>query len=231
MPTEVAAVGYLVLTKPWSMLRGIWGDLIGYRDTYWSLRPEGTTSPGTARSTTRRQHLALGRVDDVMNVSGHRLSTAEIESRWSTTQGRRGGGRRATDETTGQASVASSSWGADAERPTSAARTRRRKEPTTSARRSARSLPRNVMIVLELPKTRSGKIMRRLLKDVAEGRDIGDDDTGRLSVMNLIRETLGVGPPSAGLPSAPGEFVGIGFGVQRCPRAVCRAPERVARDR
>ena len=102
-------VGYLVLTKPWpAMLRGIWGDPERYKETYWSRFGEKSTSPATApRRTTTGNIWLLGRVDDVMNVSGHRLSTAEIESALvSHPKVAEAAVVGATDETTGQAVVA-----------------------------------------------------------------------------------------------------------------------------
>jgi hypothetical protein len=173
-----------VLTKPWpSMLRGIWGDPERYkRHLLEPVRPKYYFAGDGAKYDADGNIWLLGRVDDVMNVSGHRLSTAEIESALvSHTRGRRGRGGRRDDETTGQAPSSRSS---------SCARSTSRSDEvdegvdlvrscaTTSPRRSARSpSPSTIMIVSELPKTRSGKIMRRLLRDVAENREVGDVTT------------------------------------------------------
>ena len=194
--TEAEKVGYLVLTKPWpSMLRGIWGDPDRYRDTYWSrFGPKYYFAGDGAKYDERGNIWLLGRVDDVMNVSGHRLSTAEIESALvSHPKVAEAAVVGANDETTGQAPVAfvilradAVSDGEDKDALSAELRGHVGKEIGPIAK------PRNVMIVSELPKTRSGKIMRRLLKDVAEGRDIGDTTTlADSSVMNLIKETLG----------------------------------------
>jgi len=194
--TEAEKVGYLVLTKPWpSMLRGIWGDPDRYRDTYWSrFGPKYYFAGDGAKYDERGNIWLLGRVDDVMNVSGHRLSTAEIESALvAHPKVAEAAVVGANDETTGQAPVAfvilradAVSDGEDKDALSAELRGHVGKEIGPIAK------PRNVMIVSELPKTRSGKIMRRLLKDVAEGRDIGDTTTlADSSVMNLIKETLG----------------------------------------
>ncbi|MGG5259715.1 acetate--CoA ligase [Phycicoccus avicenniae] len=190
--TEAEKVGYLVLTKPWpSMLRGIWGDPERYKETYWSrFGPKYYFAGDGAKYDEKGNIWLLGRVDDVMNVSGHRLSTAEIESALvshpSVAEAAVVG---ATDETTGQAVCAFVILRGDAvdngEETVQELRNHVAKEIGPIAK------PRQVMIVPELPKTRSGKIMRRLLKDVAENREVGDVTTlADSSVMSLIKEGM-----------------------------------------
>jgi acetyl-CoA synthetase len=197
--TEAEKVGYLVLTKPWpSMLRGIWGDPDRYRDTYWSRFGEKYYFAGDGAKYDADGNIwLLGRVDDVMNVSGHRLSTAEIESALvSHPKVAEAAVVGASDETTGQAVVAfvilrqehieeadEVGEGVDLVKEL---RNHVAKEIGPIAK------PRTIMIVSELPKTRSGKIMRRLLKDVAEGREVGDVTTlADTTVMNAIKQGLG----------------------------------------
>ncbi len=196
--TEAGKVGYLVLTKPWpAMLRGIWGDPERYKQTYWSrFGPEYYFAGDGAKYDENGNIWLLGRVDDVMNVSGHRLSTAEIESALvSHPKVAEAAVVGASDETTGQAVCAfvilreeaveeadEIGEGVDLVKEL---RNHVAKEIGPIAK------PRSIMIVSELPKTRSGKIMRRLLKDVAEGREIGDVTTlADSSVMNLIKNNL-----------------------------------------
>jgi acetyl-CoA synthetase len=188
--------GYLVLDKPWpSMLRGIWGDNERYRDTYWSrFADQGFYFAGDgAKYDADGDIWLLGRVDDVMNVSGHRISTTEVESALvSHPTVAEAAVVGATDPTTGQGIVAfvilrgnAAEAGAEAIK---ALRDHVAKEIGPIAK------PRQVMIVPELPKTRSGKIMRRLLRDVAENRSIGDVTTlADSSVMKLISEGLNKG--------------------------------------
>ncbi len=191
--------GYLVLTEPWpAMLRGIWGDPERFRDTYWSRFPGLYFAGDGAKKDDDGDVWLLGRVDDVMNVSGHRLSTTEIESALvshpSVAEAAVVG---ATDETTGQAVVAfvilradATAEGKSAEEVSTELRAHVAKEIGPIAK------PRTILVVAELPKTRSGKIMRRLLRDVAENRAVGDATTlADSSVMDLI---------AAGL-RAPGE--------------------------
>ena len=158
------------------MLRGIYGDPERYHETYWARFPGlYFTGDGCKRDDDGYLWL-LGRVDDVMNVSGHRISTMEVESALvdhpavaeAAVVGR-------TDELTGQAIVAlrDAAPGPDAPPPSSA-----RSCASTWPRSSAPSPgPRLIIFADELPKTRSGKIMRRLLRDVAEGRALGDTTT------------------------------------------------------
>ncbi|WP_288797373.1 acetate--CoA ligase [uncultured Arsenicicoccus sp.] len=189
--TEAEKVGYLVLTKPWpSMLRGLWGDPERYKDTYWSRFGDKYYFAGDGAKYDDKGNIwLLGRVDDVMNVSGHRLSTAEIESALvshpSVAEAAVVG---AADDTTGQAVCAFVILREGAEQSDSTVeelRSHVAKEISPIAK------PKSVMIVSELPKTRSGKIMRRLLKDVAEGREIGDATTlTDASVMDFIKQGM-----------------------------------------
>lgn len=189
--TQAEKVGYLVLTKPWpSMLRGLWGDPDRYKDTYWSRFGDKYYFAGDGAKYDDKGNIwLLGRVDDVMNVSGHRLSTAEIESALvshpSVAEAAVVG---AADDTTGQAVCAFVILREGAEQSDSTVeelRSHVAKEISPIAK------PKSVMIVSELPKTRSGKIMRRLLKDVAEGREIGDATTlTDASVMDFIKQGM-----------------------------------------
>jgi acetyl-CoA synthetase len=183
--------GYMVLTEPWpAMLRGIWGDPERFKETYWS-RFEGLYFAGDgAKKDDDGDVWLLGRVDDVMNVSGHRISTTEIESALvSHPKVAEAAVVGATDATTGQAIVAfvilrgsAGDGGADV---VAELRAHVAKEIGAIAK------PRQIMVVAELPKTRSGKIMRRLLRDVAENREIGDATTlADSSVMDLIAAKL-----------------------------------------
>ncbi|KRA27837.1 acetate--CoA ligase, partial [Nocardioides sp. Root614] len=181
--------GYLVVTSPWpSMLRTIWGDDARYAETYWSrFKKEGFYFAGDgAKKDEDGDIWLLGRVDDVMNVSGHRLSTTEIESALvSHPKVAESAVVGANDPDTGQAVVAyvilreeAGDGGPDIIKELS---DHVRKEIGPIAK------PRQIMIVPELPKTRSGKIMRRLLRDVAEGRTVGDTQTlADSSIMDLI---------------------------------------------
>ncbi len=190
VPVPPGGGGYLVLTEPWpGMLRGIWGDPQRFVETYWSRFPGRYFAGDGAKRDEDGDIWLLGRVDDVMNVSGHRLSTTEIESALvshpAVAEAAVVGAR---DDTTGQAVCAfvilrgGVLEGAD----------------TVAALRShvthaigAIARPRQILVVPELPKTRSGKIMRRLLKDVAEHRPVGDVTTlADSSVMELISTGL-----------------------------------------
>jgi len=188
--------GYLVLTEPWpSMLRTIWGDDQRFKDTYWSRFQNMYFAGDGAKKDEDGAIWLLGRVDDVMNVSGHRLSTTEIESALvSHPTVAEAAVVGAADETTGQAVVAfvilRESAGESTEEHIQALRTHVAKEIGPIAK------PRQIMVVPELPKTRSGKIMRRLLRDVAENREVGDATTlADSSVMDLI--TAGLKKPTA----------------------------------
>nr|WP_175542398.1 acetate--CoA ligase [Actinopolymorpha cephalotaxi] len=185
------AGGYLVLTEPWpAMLRTLWGDDQRYVDTYWS-RFEGRYFAGDgAKKDDDGDIWLLGRVDDVMNVSGHRLSTTEIESALvSHPNVAEAAVVGATDPTTGQAVVAFVILrGSATESGEQAAKELRNH---VAAEIGPIAKPRQILVVEELPKTRSGKIMRRLLRDVAENRELGDVTTlTDSSVMELIRTNL-----------------------------------------
>lgn len=189
------APGFLVAREPCpSMLRGIWGDPERFKETYWSRFPGMYFAGDGARYDEDGDIWLLGRVDDVMNVSGHRLSTTEIESSLvahpkvaeSAVVG-------AADETTGEAVVAfvllteeATAAGEDVEAVQEELRQHVGKDIGPIAK------PKRVLVVPELPKTRSGKIMRRLLKDVAEGRRPGDATTlADPTVMDRITEAVG----------------------------------------
>ncbi|MEQ6899894.1 acetate--CoA ligase [Nocardioides sp. YIM 152588] len=185
--------GYLVVTKPWpSMLRTIWGDDQRYVDTYWSrFRKEGYYFAGDgAKKDEDGDIWVLGRVDDVMNVSGHRLSTTEIESALvSHPKVAESAVVGATDPDTGQAVVAYVILREEFEGAAAEDNAAIVKELSDHVRHEIGPIakPRQIMIVPELPKTRSGKIMRRLLRDVAEGREVGDTQTlADSSIMALI---------------------------------------------
>jgi acetyl-CoA synthetase len=193
-PVPNGGGGYLVLTEPWpAMLRGIWGDPERYKDTYWS-RFEGVYFAGDgAKKDEDGDIWLLGRVDDVMNVSGHRISTTEVESALvSHSKVAEAAVVGATDPTTGQGIVAfvivRGSVGED-EASGEALLKELRQHVAKEIGPIAK--PRQIMVVPELPKTRSGKIMRRLLRDVAENRQLGDVTTLTDSaVMTLISERL-----------------------------------------
>ncbi|QMW68223.1 acetate--CoA ligase [Mumia sp. ZJ1417] len=176
-PVPNGSGGYLVLTEPWpSMLRTLWGDDQRFIDTYWS-RFEGLYFAGDgAKKDEDGDIWLLGRVDDVMNVSGHRLSTTEIESALvSHPKVAESAVVGANDATTGQAVVAfvilRESAGDGGAEIVADLRAHVAKEIGAIAK------PKSIMVVAELPKTRSGKIMRRLLRDVAENRQVGDVTT------------------------------------------------------
>ena len=198
-PVEPGHGGYLVLTEPWpSMLRGIWGDNQRYIDTYWSRWPQYYFAGDGAKIDFDGALWLLGRVDDVMNVSGHRISTTEVESALvSHPTVAEAAVVGAADDVTGQGIVAfvilrgGVEEGADGSEYITTLRNHVAHEIGPIAK------PRQIMIVSELPKTRSGKIMRRLLRDVAENRSLGDVTTlADPHVMHLI---------STGLQTSSGE--------------------------
>ncbi|SDS90679.1 acetyl-coenzyme A synthetase [Paraoerskovia marina] len=189
--------GYLVLSEPWpSMLRGIWGDLERFKDTYWS-RFEGIYFAGDgAKKDEDGDVWLLGRVDDVMNVSGHRLSTTEIESALvSNPLVAEAAVVGAADEVSGQAVVAfvilRGEHAEEASTPEGSATIEKTLRDHVAKEIGPIAKPKKILVVPELPKTRSGKIMRRLLRDVAENREVGDATTlADSSVMNLISSGL-----------------------------------------
>lgn len=165
--------GYLTLTRPWpAMLRGIWGDPDRYQETYWS-RFKGRYFAGDGAKLDDDGYLwLLGRVDDVMNVSGHRISTTEVESALvSHPAVAEAAVVGATDPTTGQAVIAYVILRGGEDVHAQDLRNH------VAAEIGAIAKPKQIYITPDLPKTRSGKIMRRLLRDVAEGRNIGDTTT------------------------------------------------------
>jgi acetyl-CoA synthetase len=168
--------GYLVLKRPWpAMLRGIYKDDERYRETYWSKYPDVYFAGDGARIDEDGDFWLLGRVDDVMNVSGHRISTIEIESALVDHQkvaeaavcGRK-------DERTGQAIVAYVTLKGGADGSVEMLEELRNH---VGKKIGPIAKPANIVFTPELPKTRSGKIMRRLLRDVAENRALGDTTT------------------------------------------------------
>ncbi|MDG3016197.1 acetate--CoA ligase [Speluncibacter jeojiensis] len=195
VPVPDGSGGLLVLTEPWpSMLRGIWGDDDRFREAYWSrFSDQGYYFAGDgAKKDEDGDVWVLGRVDDVMNVSGHRLSTTEIESALvahpAVAEAAVAG---ASDPTTGQAIVAFVILrdGVTVAGEELVAELRGHVSDTIGPI----AKPRQVMIVPELPKTRSGKIMRRLLRDIAEHRELGDVTTlTDSSVMELISAKMPV---------------------------------------
>ncbi|WP_062357667.1 acetate--CoA ligase [Herbidospora yilanensis] len=182
--------GFLVVREPWpSMLRGIWGDPERYKDTYWS-RFDGFYFPGDGAKRDDDGDLwLLGRVDDVMLVSGHNISTTEVESALvSHPKVAEAAVVGATDPVTGQAIVSFVILRGGAEESDDIGAELRQHVAKTLG---PIAKPRQILVVPELPKTRSGKIMRRLLRDVAENRSLGDVTTlTDSSVMNLISEKL-----------------------------------------
>jgi acetyl-CoA synthetase len=186
--------GYLVLTEPWpGMLRTIWGDDQRYVDTYWSRFPGRYFAGDGAKKDEDGDLWLLGRVDDVMNVSGHRLSTTEIESALvSHEKVAEAAVVGATDETTGQAPVAFVILrGSVPQEEAQGAALAKELRNHVAKEISPIAKPRQIMVVPDLPKTRSGKIMRRLLRDVAEHRQMGDVTTLQDStVMDLISAGL-----------------------------------------
>ncbi|MDX6220456.1 MAG: acetyl-CoA synthetase [Frankiales bacterium] len=187
--------GFLTLNEPWpAMLRGIWGDEQRYRETYWS-RFEGRYFAGDGAKWDDDDVLwLLGRVDDVMNVSGHRISTTEVESALvshpSVAEAAVVG---ANDATTGQAIVAFVTVrGSVADDVSSGEAFAKELREHVAKEIGPIAKPRQILITPELPKTRSGKIMRRLLRDVAEHRELGDVTTlADPTVVNAINDKMG----------------------------------------
>ncbi|MDP3711695.1 MAG: acetate--CoA ligase [Mycobacteriales bacterium] len=190
-----AQAGFLTLDEPWpAMLRGIWGDEERFRETYWS-RFEGRYFAGDGAKWDDDQVLwLLGRVDDVMNVSGHRISTTEVESALvshpSVAEAAVVG---AEDPTTGQAIVAFVTVRGDVADDVSGGEAFAQELRDHVAKEIGPiAKPRQILITPELPKTRSGKIMRRLLRDVAEHRELGDVTTlADPTVVNAINDKMG----------------------------------------
>jgi acetyl-CoA synthetase len=196
-PVGIPGGGYLVLERPWpSMLRGIWGDPERYRDTYWG-RFEGKYFAGDGAKRDEEGYFwLLGRVDDIMLVSGHNISTTEVESALvdhpSVAEAAVVG---KADDTTGQAIAAFVTLRSGVEP---------RDELVEELRNHVAELigpiakPKSILFTEELPKTRSGKIMRRLLRDVAQDQALGDTTT-------LADPTVVDGIKSRYLATAPTE--------------------------
>ena len=171
--------GYIVLTRPWpAMLRGIWGDDERYVQTYWSKFPHMYLAGDGCQRDEDGNYWFMGRIDDVMNVSGHRISTTEVESALVDHPDRRrsrGRGKHRRHDRSGDLRVRIAQGRAT---------TARRSSPTSCASTSPRNsgkftVPKYITFTQELPKTRSGKIMRRLLRDIAEGRIARRHDDAR----------------------------------------------------
>jgi acetyl-CoA synthetase len=192
VPVAKGHGGFLILDKPWpGMLRGIWGEDERYKETYWSRFPGIYFAGDGAKLDKDGAIWLLGRVDDVMNVSGHRISTTEVESALVSHEAvAEAAVVGAQDAMTGQGIVAFVILrGGIAHADGNALVTELRNHVTKEIGAIAR--PRQILVVAELPKTRSGKIMRRLLKDVAENRQVGDATTlADPNVMKLISEGL-----------------------------------------
>ncbi|MFY9710420.1 MAG: acetate--CoA ligase [Candidatus Cybelea sp.] len=175
-PVPLGGGGYAVLTRPWpGMLRGIWGDDERYIQTYWAKFPHLYFAGDGARRDAEGNYWFMGRIDDVMNVSGHRISTTEVESALvdhpkvaeAAVCGK-------LDEMTGQAIYAFVSLKGS---QTGSAELADELRDHVASRLGKFTRPKYVTFTQELPKTRSGKIMRRLLRDIAEGRTLGDTTT------------------------------------------------------
>jgi acetyl-CoA synthetase len=182
--------GYLVIDKPWpSMLRGVWREPARYQETYWSRFPGLYFAGDGAKLDDDGALWVLGRVDDVMNVSGHRISTTEVESALVSHDAvAEAAVVGAKDDLTGQAIVAFVILRAGVTADQELEKTLREH---VSKEIGPIAKPKQIMVVNELPKTRSGKIMRRLLRDVAENRSVGDATTlADPNVMKLISEGL-----------------------------------------
>jgi acetyl-CoA synthetase len=183
--------GYLVLKRPWpAMLRGIYGDPERYKATYWSRFPGMYFAGDGAKRDEDGYFWLLGRVDDVMNVSGHRLSTTEIES------------ALVSHPAVAEAAVVGGPDPVTGEAINAFVILRKGNEPTPELGKELRehvatkispiAKPKTLMFTPDLPKTRSGKIMRRLLRDIAQGRALGDTTTlADAGVVELIRENSG----------------------------------------
>ncbi len=193
-PVGNGEAGFLVITEPWpGMLRGIWGDDERYKKTYWSRFPGVYFSGDGAKKDDDGDIWLLGRVDDVMNVSGHRISTTEVESALvshpSVAEAAVVG---ASDDITGQGIVAfvTIKSSVDTDGQAGVALVAELRE-TVAKEIGKIARPRQILLTPELPKTRSGKIMRRLLLDVAEHRTLGDVTTlADSSVVTLIAQQM-----------------------------------------
>ena len=184
--------GFLILDQPWpSMLRGVWGETERYKETYWSRFPGIYFAGDGAKLDNEGAIWLLGRVDDVMNVSGHRISTTEVESALVSHESvAEAAVVGAQDAITGQGIVAFVILRGGIDHANGEVLVKQLRDHVAKEI-GAIAKPRQIMVVNELPKTRSGKIMRRLLKDVAENRAVGDATTlADPNVMKLIAEGL-----------------------------------------
>ncbi|MDQ3709219.1 MAG: AMP-binding protein, partial [Actinomycetota bacterium] len=188
-PVPAGGGGYLTLQRPWpSMLRTLWGDDERYRETYWSRFDDDVYFAGDGAKLDDDGHIwLLGRIDDVMNVSGHRISTTEVESSLvdhpavaeAAVTGR-------NDPDTGQAIAAFVTLRGDRQGDDELAAELR---AHVADRIGKLARPANILFTDDLPKTRSGKIMRRLLRDIAEGRELGDVTTlANADIVSEIQE-------------------------------------------
>jgi len=184
--------GFLILDQPWpSMLRGVWGEDERYKETYWSRFPGIYFAGDGAKLDNDGAIWLMGRVDDVMNISGHRISTTEVESALVSHESvAEAAVVGAADPLTGQGIVAFVILRGGIEHLSGDILIKELRDHVAKEI-GAIAKPRQIMVVNELPKTRSGKIMRRLLKDVAENRAVGDATTlADPNVMKLISEGL-----------------------------------------
>jgi acetyl-CoA synthetase len=197
IPVGKGQGGYLVITAPWpGMLRGIWGDPERYKETYWSRFPGRYFAGDGAKRDEDGDLWLLGRVDDVMNISGHRISTTEIEHALvGDSRVAEAAVVGASDATTGQAIVAFVTIKGDIVQTPEEGEVLVEELRVTVARTIGPiAKPRQILLTPELPKTRSGKIMRRLLRDVAENRELGDVTTLLdPTVVNMIDEKMKAG--------------------------------------
>ena len=197
IPVGKGQGGYLVITAPWpGMLRGIWGDPERYKETYWSRFPGRYFAGDGAKRDEDGDLWLLGRVDDVMNISGHRISTTEIEHALvGDSRVAEAAVVGASDATTGQAIVAFVTIKGDIVQTPEEGEVLVEELRATVARTIGPiAKPRQILLTPELPKTRSGKIMRRLLRDVAENRELGDVTTLLdPTVVNMIDEKMKAG--------------------------------------
>ena len=192
-PVPLGGGGYLVLKKPWpAMLRGIYGDPERYQETYWSRFPGMYFAGDGAKRDEEGYFWLLGRVDDVMNVSGHRISTTEVESALvdhhavaeAAVVGR-------ADDHTGQAIAAFVTLRGGVEGDGALLDELRRH---VAGKIGPIAKPKSIVFTDDLPKTRSGKIMRRLLRDISENRKLGDVTTlANVDVVTEIRDRAGSG--------------------------------------
>ena len=196
-PVSNGQGGYLVITAPWpGMTRGIWGDPERYKETYWSRFPGRYFAGDGAKKDEDGDLWLLGRVDDVMNISGHRISTTEIEHALvGDSRVAEAAVVGASDATTGQAIVAFVTIKGDVVQSPEEGEILVEELRATVARTIGPiAKPRQILLTPELPKTRSGKIMRRLLRDVAENRELGDVTTLLdPTVVNMIDEKMKAG--------------------------------------